>query len=178
MKAIVVYESLWGSTAAVARAIAEGIGPDARAMSTAEATLKVINRADLIIAGAPVHSLNLPSEQTREWARVGSMGPAGAPPDLSHPMMRTWLTSLPRGSARVTAFDTRVKSWYGWGAASKIHAALRQAGYSPLARPRGFYVTGHPVLPRTNGVLADGEAERARQWGAELARAMAGQVAR
>jgi len=26
MKAIVVYESLWGNTAAIARAIAEGIG--------------------------------------------------------------------------------------------------------------------------------------------------------
>ena len=28
MKAIVVYESYWGNTAAVARAIAEGIGPE------------------------------------------------------------------------------------------------------------------------------------------------------
>ena len=33
MKAIVVYVSLWGNTAAVARAIAEGIGPEARALS-------------------------------------------------------------------------------------------------------------------------------------------------
>ena len=32
MKAIVVYESLWGNTAAIARAIAEGIGPEARAL--------------------------------------------------------------------------------------------------------------------------------------------------
>jgi flavodoxin len=31
MKAIVVYESLWGNTAAIARAIAEGIGPEVRA---------------------------------------------------------------------------------------------------------------------------------------------------
>ena len=37
MNAIVVYESLWGNTAAVARAIAEGMGPDARALYTAEA---------------------------------------------------------------------------------------------------------------------------------------------
>ena len=33
MKAIVVYESHWGNTAAVTRAIAEGIGPEAQAMS-------------------------------------------------------------------------------------------------------------------------------------------------
>jgi flavodoxin len=38
MKAIVVYESLWGSTAAVARAIADGLGSGARALSTAETT--------------------------------------------------------------------------------------------------------------------------------------------
>ena len=30
MKAIVVYESHWGNTAAIARAIAEGIGPEAQ----------------------------------------------------------------------------------------------------------------------------------------------------
>ena len=35
MKAVVVYESLWGNTAAVARAIAEGIGPDAQALTNA-----------------------------------------------------------------------------------------------------------------------------------------------
>ena len=38
MKAVVVYESLWGNTAAAARAIAQGIGPEVRALSTAEAT--------------------------------------------------------------------------------------------------------------------------------------------
>jgi len=172
MRVVVVYESLWGSTAAIARAIAEGFGPDARAMSTSEASVEAITGVDLIIAGAPVHSLNLPSEQTREWARVGHMGPGGAPADLSHPMMRTWLARLPKGAAHAAAFDTRVKSWYGWGAASRILAALQQAGYTPLARPRGFYVTGHPVLPRTNGVLRDGETERARKWGADLAEAM------
>lgn len=173
MKVIVVYESLWGSTAAVARAIAEGFGPEARALSTADASSEAIAGADLIIAGAPVHSLNLPSDQTREWARMGHMGPGGAAPDLSHPMLRTWLEQLPKGNGCAAAFDTRVKSWYGWGAASKILARLGRAGYAPLMDPRGFYVTGHPILPRTNGVLCDGEAERARRWGADLSRAMA-----
>jgi len=36
VKAVVVYESHWGNTAAVARAIAEGLGPEAQALSTAE----------------------------------------------------------------------------------------------------------------------------------------------
>ncbi len=35
-RAIVVYESHWGNTAAIARAIAEGLGPETRALWTAE----------------------------------------------------------------------------------------------------------------------------------------------
>jgi len=47
MKVVVVYGSLWGNTAAVARAIAEGIGPEAQVLSTAEATGAPIADADL-----------------------------------------------------------------------------------------------------------------------------------
>ena len=52
MKAIVVYESMWGNTAAIARAIAEGIGPEARALSTAgyhASTVSVRERAASVI---------------------------------------------------------------------------------------------------------------------------------
>jgi len=34
MKVIVVYESFWGNTAAIAEAIAEGFGPEAQALPT------------------------------------------------------------------------------------------------------------------------------------------------
>jgi len=37
LKAVVVYESLWGNTAAVLAPWLEGLGPEARALSTAEA---------------------------------------------------------------------------------------------------------------------------------------------
>ena len=51
-KAVVVYESLWGSTARIAGAIAEGIGPQARALSTAEALDKAgyASGAELVAA--------------------------------------------------------------------------------------------------------------------------------
>ena len=62
MKAVVVYESLWGNTAAIARAIAEGIGPDAAALSTDEATGDALAGADLVVAGAPLLGFNLPTE--------------------------------------------------------------------------------------------------------------------
>jgi hypothetical protein len=172
MKAFVVYESIWGNTAAIAQAIAEGLGSGASALSTAEADRAAIADADLIVAGAPVHSMSLPTDQSRELARTGNMGPGGAPPDLSHPMMRTWLEGLPQGEARAAAFDTRVNAWYGRGAASKILRALQRAGYQPVAKARGFFVSGHRLKPTADGTLCDGEVERARQWGSQLRRAM------
>ena len=166
MKAVVVYESLWGNTAAVARAIAEGIGPEARALSTAEATGEAMTGVDLIVAGAPVLGFKLPTEQMREGARTNPGG--GKPPspaDLSHPSMRSWLDGLPAGQGRSAAFDTQVRGPFG-KAAPTIAAALEKAGYRRLARPVGFTVAGR------FGPLRDGELERARRWGSELAAAM------
>ena len=65
MKAIVVYESHWGNTAAVAQAIAEGIGPEARALDTDAATGLALEGVDLIVAGSPVIAFALPREGMR-----------------------------------------------------------------------------------------------------------------
>jgi hypothetical protein len=162
MKAIVVYESLWGNTAAIARAIAEGIGPEARAMSTAEATAAEIAGADLIVAGAPVHAFSLPSEQSRKNAGGNGKTPA---PDLSHPAMRSWLSTLPAGQGRSAAFETAFK-WSPSGATSSIGQALQRAGYRPVSKAHRFLIAGG------SGPLRDGELEKAKAWGAELARAM------
>ena len=164
MKAVVVYESLWGNTAAVARAIAEGIGPDVQALSTAEATGAAMEGADLIVAGAPVLAFGLPSEKVREGIRANP-GKAPAPPDLSHPPMRVWLAALPAGHGRAAAFDTRVRGPWG-SAAPAIAKELDQLGYRLIGKPLGFIVSGK------FGPLRDGELERARLWGAELAQAM------
>lgn len=77
MKAIIVYQSLWGNTAAIARAIAAGIGPDARSLSTTEASGEAIAHADLIVAGAPVLGFTLPSDSSRALPlhRAGAVRP-------------------------------------------------------------------------------------------------------
>jgi flavodoxin len=62
MKAIVVYESLWGNTAALAKAIAEGIGSGTQALSTAQANAAALKGVDLIVAGAPVLGFRVPSD--------------------------------------------------------------------------------------------------------------------
>ena len=94
MRAIVVYESHWGNTAAIARAISEGIGPEAQALSTAEATDSAVADAELVVAGAPLLGFSLPTD-----GMVKGLGREASPtpPDLSHPSMRAWLESLPKG---------------------------------------------------------------------------------
>jgi hypothetical protein len=161
MKALVVYESLWGNTAAVARAIAQGIGSDTQVLSTAEATGAAMAEVDLLVAGAPVLGFNLPTEKMRESIRTNP-GKAPAPADLSCPSMRSWLETLTAGHGHAAAFDTRVRGPFG-KAAPTILEGLERAGYRSVAKPLGFIVSGK------YGPLRAGELERARLWGAELA---------
>ena len=42
VKAVVVYESHWGNTAEVARAVADGIGPETRVLTTEEASPEAV----------------------------------------------------------------------------------------------------------------------------------------
>jgi len=164
MKAIVVYESLWGNTAAVARAIAEGIGPGAQALSTAQAAGAAIAGADLIVAGAPLLAFRLPTN-----GMLKSIGANAAKekvaPDLSQPSMRSWLEALPKGSGHSAAFETRIW-WSPGGAAKTILRRLKKAGYGPIAKAQRFIVKGKC------GPLRDGELKRAKAWGAELAKAL------
>ena len=164
MRAIVVYESHWGNTAAIARAIADGLGTEARALTTDEATATALAGVDLIVAGAPVMAFRLPTEGALEsLAHKPAKGPA---PDVSHPAMRSWLAGVPAGHGRGAAFETGVR-WSPGGATGAIESELRRAGYASIARSRRFVVTG------TSGPLKTGEIERAQAWGVELAAAMA-----
>jgi hypothetical protein len=162
MKAVVVYESLWGNTAAIARAIAEGIGSDARALSTSQASGQAIAGADLIVAGAPLIGFRLPTDSARR-----SIGQdrkhAQRPPDLSQPSLRSWLAALPKGSGRSAAFETRIK-WSPGSATGAIAKRLQGVGYRRIAKDQRFIVKG------TYGPLQHGEMERAKAWGSELAR--------
>jgi hypothetical protein len=172
MKAIVVYESYWGNTASVAQAIAEGLGEGARAMSTAEATGKALAGVDLVVAGSPIIAFSLPSEKTRNDMVAKPDKKAPSPPDLSHPSMRTWLVALPQSgasgggaAARAAAFETGFKLSPG-GSAGKILRMLGEKGYLPVAKKQRFLVKA------SYGPMKDGELDRAKAWGAELAKAV------
>ena len=173
MKAVIVYQSLWGSSAAIARAIAEGLGSGAVALTTNEATAEAIAGADLIVAGCPIHALNLPSDESVKGAVAKSAGQNAVVADGSHRLMRDWLAELPKGSGRCAAFDTRVRGPLGRGGASKIETRLERAGYSRLVKREGFYAALKPVEVTAEGMLLPGEVDRAREWGREMAKALA-----
>ena len=165
MKSLVVYESFWGNTASVAKAIAEGIGTDVRAVPTDEATPEALAGVDLLVVGAPLMGFALPRQQTRE--QVAGDKKAPKPADVSHPSMREWLASLPKkdsdGVGRFATFETAFK-WSPGSSKGTIANSLVKAGYSPTARPQRFRVAGG------YGPMREGEIERARAWGAELAK--------
>jgi hypothetical protein len=161
MKAIVVYESHWGNTEAIAQAVAAGFGPGAEALTTDEASSAALVDVDLLVAGAPLIAFSLPSDKTRTAIAAGS-GEAPTPPDLSHQSLSSWLESLPRGQGRSASFETRMR-WSPGGATGAIDRGLERAGYRPVGKGRRFVVMGK------YGPLRDGEIELAHRWGAELA---------
>ncbi len=165
MVALVVYESLWGNTAAVARAIAEGIGSGAEALPTDLATLERVAAADVLVVGGPVLGFRLGTDAMRA-SIAETEKEAPRPPDLVHPSLRSWLEALPRGTAACAAFETRIW-WSPRGATGDIEKLLAAAGYRRAARAEKFVVTDK------YGPLRDGELERATAWGRELSRLVA-----
>jgi hypothetical protein len=161
MKAVVVYESHWGNTEAIARAVAAGFGPEAEALTTDQASGAVLLDADLVVAGAPLIAFGLPSDKMRGGIAAES-AKAPTPPDLSHPSMSSWLDNLSRGHGRSASFETRMR-WSPGGATGAIDRGLEAAGYRSVGKGHRFLVKGK------YGPLRDGEIELARQWGAELA---------
>jgi hypothetical protein len=159
MDAIVVYESVWGNTAAIARALAEGIGGETRAYATDEVPAERLQRADLIVAGSPVFAFSLPNESMR--TRILETETDGPPPDLSHPSLRSWLDGLPMGHGLGAAFETRIW-WSPRGATGTIEKKLARVGYQRLLKAEKF------VVRDKCGPLRDGELDRARAWGTGL----------
>ena len=156
MKTIVVYESLWGNTAAIARAIAEGVGPGAQALSTAEAVGAAIAEADLIVAGAPLLGFTLSGREMRD---IRSNPLRNCPSQSPTSSVRSWLARCPGMAAR-PRYENACGGRHGGPAA--ITCGLEESlDIFPSSRVR-FIVTGK-YGPRS------GELERARQWGTELA---------
>jgi hypothetical protein len=176
MKAVVVYESMYGNTHLVADAI--GAGLRERAGETDEivvvpvgaASQQVLAGADLVVVGGPTHVHGMSRANTRKAALAAAQKPQSplvVDADAEGPGLRDWFDSLDGLAALTThaaAFDTRLDANpVLTGRASKgIARRLRGAGCDLVADPESFLVT-------KGDRLADDEEQRARGWGADLA---------
>jgi hypothetical protein len=163
MKTLIVYESGFGNTAAVADRIAEGLGDvagtDVAVVPVAEAPTSIDPDLTLVVVGGPTHAFSMSRESTRrDGVKQGGHDPGTG--------IREWLgeLSVPYGQ-RFACFDTRVgKVRHLPGSAARSAARLvRHRKLGRLVDVRSFFVGD------VAGPLLDGELDRARAWGSELA---------
>jgi flavodoxin I len=140
MKALIVYDSVYGNTEKIARAIAEAITPsgEVKVLGAGEANPSELESTDLLIVGSPTHG--------------------GRPT----PPVQDFLNKAPKlQGINVAAFDTRSQAKlvgvFGY-AAGRIARNLEKKDGNLIASPEGFFVTS------TKGPLKEGELERAADW--------------
>ena len=171
MRALVVYESMYGNTRVVASNIADGLRGtyEVTLVPVAAATADLIAQADLLVVGAPTHMHGLSTASSRQLARKAVAKPESGltlDPDADGLALRDWLSELAGGHGLAAAFDTRLAGApVLTGRASRgISRLLRRHGYRLITPPESFVVT------KLN-TLIDGESSRARAWGEALAAA-------
>ena len=142
MRSLVVYDSVYGNTEIVAKAIGETIPGEVQMLRVGQVNLGALEAVDLLVIGSPTHGA-MPTEAVQ--ALVDKLGPP------------------PREGIRVATFDTRLtwgflERWGGF-AAPKMADTLEEKGWTLAGEPGGFFVGG-----LKKGPLKKGEVERASAW--------------
>ena len=161
-KALIVVESYFGNTRAIAEAVTAGLldgGAEAQVVDVSQAPSTLPADLDLLVLGAPTHNRGLPTATSR--AKACEQAGSG---EASHGI-GGWLetTAIP-ASTGAAAFDTVIsKGWLSGSAAKAIAKALQRHQGRRTVSVRSFVVTA------SKGPLADGEKTDAHSWGRELA---------
>ena len=161
MRALVVYESMYGNTRLIAEAIASGLARhlDVKLFEVGVAP-HLDPSVDLVVIGGPTHAFGM----SRANSRKSAAGQSEQPLVSQGIGIREWLARIGPTSTPVAAaaFDTRInKPRMPGSAAAVAQRRLRRLGYLPVG-PESFYVDG------STGPVVAGECERARRWGEEL----------
>ncbi len=169
MRALVVYESIFGNTEKIARVIADGLAArmSAEAVEVGVAPKSIGEDVALLVIGGPTHAWGM----SRQGSRQGAIKDATQSPVSAGIGVRDWLGAIDKGSkTAVATFDTRFNKprWLTGSAARSAQKQLRRLGFRIAAPAESFFVAG------STGPLEDGEMKRARRWGEELAAKVAG----
>ena len=177
MRALVVYESVFGNTHAIAEAIGRGLAsaPDVEVevVPVDDAVPGRLEAVDLLVVGGPTHVHGMARESTKEGGVTQEHERAEQQHRPEHPIdeqahgqvLREWLETLvrPHDDAQAAAFDTRADGprLITGSAGHAISKRLRHDGW-PLLADHASFLVDH------DNELLDGELERAEAWGAEL----------
>ena len=160
MKTLVVYESMWGNTEKVARAVARGL-EDAQVPSRCSTCRgrcpDDLAGIDLLVVGGPTHAFSMSRPSTREDAV--DQGRAGRSREPRDPRVA--------GRAARGATSRSRRSTPGWArcrhlpgsAAKKAAKEVRRHHLGRVVDTESFYVDDMA------GPLLDGELDRAEAWG-------------
>lgn len=166
MKALLVYESMFGNTRTIAEAIARGLGAhmEVELTEVGMAPRTIPADVDLLVIGGPTHAFTMSRPGTRLSAEQ-----MGDEPVISADMgQREWIEQLGDRVRKVpvATFDTRIDKprWFWGSAARAAQRRFRRLGFPLAARAENFFVKSAAVT-----ALVDGEVERAEAWGQALA---------
>jgi len=164
LRAVIVFDSMFGNTHEIAEAIADGLLTRARVdlFAVDDAPDQLDDDIDLLVVGGPTHGHGLSNRGSRHV--TAKQAAQGAVPGRIG--LREWLAHLrPRDPVAVATFDTRFAKpvWLTGSAARRAAKLLRERGYVLVVPPESFFVDAGA------GPLSPGEADRARRWGEALA---------
>jgi flavodoxin len=156
MKALVVYDSTYGNTEQVARAIGAALGPqeDVETLRVGEVTPERLAGASLLVVGCPTQKFSPTGATTRLLKGIPKDGLRG----VKVAAFDTRFTTAEIEKVKILAFFVRL---FGY-AAEPIADRLQKKGGELAAAAEPFFVGG------TEGPLLDGELERAGEWAKKL----------
>ena len=171
MKAVVIYESMYGNTHLIADAVADGFRRhgDAVVVPIDEADAALVESADLVVVGGPTHAHGMSHVATRKGAIQDAQKPESElvlDPDADeNEGLREWFASLDQVFTNAAAFDTRFNASAALtGRASKgIARKLRHHGATLIAEPESFFVQKDNHLEPEEETHARGSGARGSQ---------------
>jgi hypothetical protein len=148
MKNLVIYDSQYGNTAEIARAIAASLGDNTEACSVTNVEASDLEGVTLLVIGSPTQG----GRATVAIQALIKSLPANSLQDTAIAAFDTRLLASERG------FALRLLMRMIGYAAPKIAAGLAAKGGYLVAQPRGFVVDGK------EGPLREGELVLAGDW--------------